>query len=83
VTPVASSLGTLTLRGTATVLGVPVSADATVAATADGSVTLTPDVPLGGLATLTLFSNPHLDVTSVGAQPTPGGFTLAASGMLH
>jgi hypothetical protein len=46
-------------------------------------VTLTPDVPLGGLATLTLFANPHLAVESVSAQPRPGGFTVAGSGLLH
>jgi hypothetical protein len=83
VTPVASGGGALTLRGTATVLGAPVSADATVAAAPDGSVTLTPDVPLGGLATLTLFADPHLAVESVSAQPRRGGFTVTASGLLR
>lgn len=83
VTPVASAGGALTLRGSASVLGVLVSADATVAAAPDGSVTLTPDVPLGGLATLTLFADPHLAVQSVSARPAPGGFAVTASGLLR
>ncbi len=81
VQPVASSNGSLTLRGTATLLGVTASADATVAAQ-DGKLVVAPDVPFGGLATLTLFDNPHVAVQDVGASPADGGFTVSASGRL-
>jgi LmeA-like phospholipid-binding len=82
VTPVASGGGALTLRGTATVLGVTASVDATVAAQ-DGRLIVQPDVPFGGLATLTVFSNPHLEVQGVSAQGTDGGFSLTATGRLR
>lgn len=76
---VASSGGQLTLQGTATVFGLTATADATVRPE-NGSLIVTPDVPLGGLATITLFSNPHVAVDGVAATPTPLGFTLTAHG---
>ena len=81
VQPVASGNGGLTLRGTATLLGVTASADATVAAR-EGKLVVTPDVPFGGLATLTLFDNPHVAVQDVSAAPGNGGFTVSATGRL-
>jgi hypothetical protein len=39
-----------------------------------------PDVPFGGIATLTLFSNPHVEVQSVSATTVPGGFRITAAG---
>src|SRR5947209_3466021 len=78
VQPVASSNGVLTLQGTASLLGVSATADASV--TADGGkILVTPQVPFGGLATVTVFSNPHLGVTSVSAAPGSGGFTVNAT----
>jgi hypothetical protein len=77
VEPVASSGGQLTLQGTATVFGVTATAQATVRPQ-NGALIVSPDVPLGGLATITLFANPAIAVDSVAASPAPGGFRLTA-----
>ena len=82
VAPVASGDGQLILRGTATLLGVSVTIDATVSAR-NGELVVAPDVPLGGLATITVFADPHVDVQSVRAATTPGGFSVYARGQLH
>jgi hypothetical protein len=82
VQPIASSGGQLTLRGTATLLGVTASVDATVGAQ-DGKLVVQPNLPFGGLATVTVFSNPHVQVQGVGASVTPGGFSVSARAMLH
>jgi hypothetical protein len=82
VQPVASGNGQLTLRGTATLLGITASIDATVSPQ-NGTLVVQPDVPLGGLATITVFANPHLEVQSVSARPAPGGFAVSAIGRLH
>ena len=67
VTPVASRDGRLTVRGTATLFGVSAAVDATVGAQ-DGKLVVVPDVPFGGLATITVFSDPRVAVQSVGAS---------------
>jgi hypothetical protein len=77
VQPVASGNGRLTLRGTASLLGLSASVDATVSAQ-DGALVVAPDVPLGGIATITLFNDPHVRVQSVSAVTVPGGFELLA-----
>ena len=82
VVPVQSSDGGLTLRGTASLFGVTASVDATVSAS-DGNLIVAPDVPFGGFATLTVFSNPHVEVQSVGASTAPGGFRVTATGRLR
>jgi hypothetical protein len=82
VVPVASGNGQLTLRGTATLLGVSATVDATVHA-ASGQLVVTPDVPFGGFATITVFGNPHLYVQDVGGTPSPSGFSVFARGRLH
>jgi hypothetical protein len=76
---VASSGGQLTLRGTATVLGITASVDATVQPQ-NGALLVSPDLPFGGLATITLFSNPRIAVDGAAATPTPGGFKLSVQG---
>jgi hypothetical protein len=81
VVPVASSDGRLTLRGTASLFGVSATVDATVSAS-DGKLIVAPDVPFGGFATVTVFSDPHVQVESVGATPAPGGFRVTATGRL-
>ena|SRR5690348_13891060 len=81
VVPVESSDGRLTLRGTASLFGVTATVDATVSAS-DGKLIVAPDVPFGGFATLTVFSNPHVEVQSVGASSAPGGFRVTATGKL-
>jgi hypothetical protein len=75
--PVASGGGQLTLQGT--VLGV--TADATLRAQ-NGALVVQPDVPILNFFTLTVFSDPHIDVQGVGAAVVPGGFSVSASGRL-
>jgi hypothetical protein len=82
VTPVASSDGRLTLRGTATLLGLSATVDATVSAQ-NGKLVVAPDVPFGGLATITLFSDPRIRVQGVSATPVPGGFAVRGSAVLR
>jgi hypothetical protein len=82
VQPVASGGGQLTLRGTASLFGVSASIDATVRAQ-DGQLVVTPDVPLGGFATITVFGDPHLEVQGVGAKSAPGGFSVFANARLR
>ncbi len=82
VQPVASGGGSLTLRGTATLLGVTATVDATVAAQ-DGRLVVVPQLPFGNLATVTVFANPALAVESVGAAVAPGGFSVSAQGRLR
>jgi hypothetical protein len=81
VVPVASSRGQLTLRGTGTFLGVSATVDANVSAQ-DGKLLVTPDVPFGGLATVTLFSDPHIQIQGVSASQAPGGFAVTAQARL-
>jgi hypothetical protein len=83
VQPIASSNGTLTLRGTGTVLGVSATVEATVAVR-NGAVVVAPDLPFGGLATITVFQNPHVEVQSVGASSaSPGAFSVSARALLR
>lgn len=82
VQPVAAADGQLTLRGTATLFGVSATADATVAAS-DGGLVIAPNVPLGGLATVTVFSNPHVQVQGLSARSAPDGFSVTAVGRLR
>ncbi len=82
VTPVASSNGQLTVRGTGSLFGVTATVDATVSAQ-NGAVVVAPDVPLGGLATITVFSNPRVAVQSIGASGTGNIFEVSASATLQ
>lgn len=63
-------------------LGVTASVDATLAAQ-DGRLIVQPDVPFGGLATLTVFSDPHLEVQGVEARIAAGGFSVTAFGRVR
>jgi hypothetical protein len=83
VTPVASEGGQLILRGTADVLGMAVSVDFSVRVSSAGAIIVSPDVPFGGLATVTAFSDPAVRVTGVSAVAVPGGFTVRATGTLR
>lgn len=82
VQPISSSGGQLTLQGTATVLGVTASIDVTVGPRG-GALVASPDIPFGGFATVTLFSNPHIAVEGVAAAGAPGGFAVTASARLR
>jgi hypothetical protein len=79
--PVASASDQLTLRGTATLLGVTASVDAAVRAQ-DGTLVVVPEVPFGALATITVFDDRDVAVQSVGATAAPGGFRVTATGTL-
>jgi hypothetical protein len=79
VRPVASAGGQLVLRGSATLFGATVTANAVLLAQ-DGKLRIAPDVPFGGVVALTVFSDPHVQVEGVGAQAAPGGFVLTAHG---
>jgi hypothetical protein len=79
---VGSSNGAITLQGTATILGVTATVDATVQAV-NGALVVSPNVPFGGLATITLFSNPRIAIEGVSAAPAPGGFTLTSQALVH
>ena len=81
VQPVASSGGAVTLQGTATVLGVTGTADATLGPL-NGDLVVSPDVPFGGLATITLFSNPSIAVEAVSATPAQGGFRMGVRALV-
>ncbi len=80
VTPVASNSGLLTLRGTSSLLGL--SADFTVSAQ-NGDLVVAPDIPFGGLATITLFHDPRIRVESVNAAAVPGGFSVQGTAALR
>jgi hypothetical protein len=82
VQPVASADGQLVLRGTATLLGLNASVDVTVGAQ-NGALVVAPNVPFGGLATITLFNNPRVKVQSVSASPVPGGFEILARAQIQ
>jgi hypothetical protein len=75
VQPVASADGRLVLRGTASLVGFTTSVDVTVAAQ-NGALVVAPNVPFGGLATITLFKDPNIQVQSVAAATVPGGFSV-------
>jgi hypothetical protein len=82
LTPIASAGGRLTLRGTATFLGLSATVDATVSAQ-NGKLVVAPDVPFGGLATVTVFSDPRIRVQGVSASPAPGGFAVRGTAVLR
>jgi hypothetical protein len=82
VTPVTSSGGHLTLQGTASLFGVTATVDATVSAQT-GNLVVAPDIPFGGLATITLFSARHVKVQSVSAAPAAGGFSVQATATIR
>jgi hypothetical protein len=82
VTPIASGAGRLVLRGTASLFGLTATVNTTVSAQ-NGKLVVTPDLPFGGLATVTVFSDPRISVTAVSATPVPGGFTVRGTALLH
>jgi hypothetical protein len=82
VTPVASGAGALVLRGTATLFGLSATVNATVSAP-DGKLVVVPDLPFGGLATVTLFSDRRIRVTGVSASAAPGGFIVRGTAVLR
>jgi LmeA-like phospholipid-binding len=82
VVPVASGSGQLVLQGTAGLFGVSATVQAVVRAD-QGRLIASPNVPFGGFATLTLFSDPHVAVQGVGASPLAGGFSVRGTALVH
>lgn len=81
VRPVASGGGQLLLRARAGLLGVSVAVDALLSAQ-NGSLVVAPEVPFGGLATLTVFADPRVAVQGVGAVAVTGGYVFTARARL-
>lgn len=84
VRPIGSEAGGLLFQGSARLFGVGVSVGLR-AAVRDGAVTVAPvGLPLAGLATITVFSDPRIEVLSLGASPPAGGgFVLRAVARLR
>jgi hypothetical protein len=82
VVPVASAAGALTLQGTATVLGMTATVEATVGVQ-NGVLVVAPDLPFGGLATVGLFADPRIKVDGVAGAPASGGFLVSVHGHLN
>lgn len=78
--PVASEGGQLVFEATAGLLG-GLTVRARLAAR-DGALVVVPEGLLGGLATLTVFSDPRIEVTGVGAREGAGGYGLTVSARL-
>lgn len=82
VQPVASSGGQLMLRAQASLFGLGVAVNALLMAR-DGALIVEPvGVPLAALATITVFSDRHVAVQGVGAEPSAAGYTVTAQGRL-
>ena len=77
VRPVASGDGKLVFDGTAELFGSRFSGQAVVSVN-DGSLRLEPNIPFGGVLSLTLFSDPRVEVLDVGVGSRANGFTLTA-----
>lgn len=82
VAPVASGGGQLLLRGSASLFGIGLSADALLSAQ-DGSLVIQPSgIPLGGLVRVTVFADPRIAVEGVGASGYSGGYTFTVDARL-
>lgn len=82
VRPVASGDGALVFEGSASILGRRLRGQVVVAAR-NGKVLLAPNVLFGGFLSLTIFSDPRIEVLDVSARQRPGGFTLTARSRLR
>lgn len=83
VQPVASGGGQLLLRGSASLFGIGISADALLSAQQGDLVIQPVGLPFGGLARLTLFADPRVAVQGVGANAYTGGFTFTVDALLR
>ena len=82
VQPVASGGGQLLMRAEAGLFGFGFAVDLLLSAQS-GALVLEPvNVPFGGLAQVTVFSDPHMQVRAVGARGVAGGYLLSAEGRL-
>lgn len=76
---VSSSGGALTLSGTGSFLGLTATVPAVVHPVA-GRLVVTPNVPFGSIASITVFADPNVRVEAVGGAATPSGLSLSARG---
>ncbi|HET9719964.1 MAG TPA: hypothetical protein VFP55_07810 [Solirubrobacteraceae bacterium] len=74
---VSATSDSVTVAGTASALGVSATVPATIRPE-QGRLVVVPDLPLGGFATVTVFSEPHVSVDGVGGRPIPGGIEMTA-----
>jgi hypothetical protein len=82
VEPIASGDGRLLLRGSASLLGIGISADALLS-TSNGTIVIEPvGLPFASLARFTVFADSRIAINSVGASAYPGGYNLTAEGKL-
>jgi len=80
--PVAPGDGALVFEGTADLFGRSFTGQAVVSAR-DGRLQLQPNVPFGGLLSVTLFADPRIEVLGVGVRNRPNGFTVTARARLR
>jgi hypothetical protein len=78
---VSAGTTSITVAGTASALGVSATVPATIEPQA-GRLVVVPDVPLGGFATVTVFSEPHVSVEGIGGRAIPGGLEVSARARL-
>lgn len=81
VRPLATEDGQLVLEATAGLFGLRAAFRARLLAR-DGALVIAPDGLLAGIGSLTVFSDPRIEVTSVGSRSRDDGFTLVAEGRL-
>jgi hypothetical protein len=82
VRPLASEDGQLVLEATAGLFGLRAAFRARLLAR-DGALVIAPDGLLAGIGSLTVFSDPRVQVVSVGSRSREDGFTLMAEGRLQ
>lgn len=75
---VSSGRGALRLSGTLSAFGRRLTTDFILAARG-GKLVLTPDVALGGLATVVLFGDPRVRIEDVAVRPLPGRYVISAT----
>lgn len=80
--PLPTDGGDLLFEATAGLFGLQATVRARLSAR-DGALIIAPEgLPFGGLATLTVFRDPRIAVTGVGATETGDGYALTARGRL-
>ncbi len=79
---ISATADAVSLAGTASLFGVSATVPATVEPQG-GRLVVVPDVPFGGVATVTVFSDPHLWVEGVSGRAIAGGLTVSARARLR
>lgn len=82
VRPIIGADGSLVLEASAGVLGTQVAVRAQLSAR-EGNLVISPEGLLGGFATVTVFSDPRVEVRDIGAREEPGGYTFTAVARLR